>query len=130
MKVVINKICKAPLVTAVDNLPSVKVMDWTSNSNGLTLALTARHVELYGTRAPANRLQQFQKHDALSSVLRSLASLVSSDSVARRSLSSLEKPGFPCPVRAVLCPVKCRQVTVKKKRVETFRNIRYPVGRI
>ena len=44
MKVVINKICKAPLVTAVDNLPSVKVMDWTSNSNGLTLALTARHV--------------------------------------------------------------------------------------
>ena len=38
MKVVINKICKAPLVTAVDNLPSVKVMDWTSNSNGLTLS--------------------------------------------------------------------------------------------
>ena len=50
--------------------------------------------------------------------------------MARRSLSSSEKPGFPCPVRAVLCPVKCRQVTLKKKRVETFRNIRYPVGRI
>ena len=31
-------------------------------------------------------VQQFQKHDALSRVLRSLASLVSSDSVARRSL--------------------------------------------
>ena len=25
------------------------------------------------------------------------------------------------------CPVKCREVTVKKKRVETFRNIRYLV---
>ena len=24
-----------------------------------------------------------------------------------------------------VCPVKCREVTVKKKRVETFRNIRY-----
>ena len=29
-----------------------------------------------------------------------------------------------------LCPVKCREVTVKKKRVETFRNIRYGDGRI
>ena len=27
-------------------------------------------------------------------------------------------------------PVKCREVTVKKKRVETFRNIRYGDGRI
>ena len=24
--------------------------------------------------------------------------------------------------------MKCQEVTVKKKRVETFRNIRYPVG--
>ena len=29
-----------------------------------------------------------------------------------------------------VCPVKCREVTVKKKRVETFRNIRYGDGRI
>ena len=29
-----------------------------------------------------------------------------------------------------LCPVKCREVTVKKKRVETFRNIRYVRPRI
>ena len=29
-----------------------------------------------------------------------------------------------------MCPAKCREVTVKKKHVETFRNIRYPVGRI
>ena len=29
-----------------------------------------------------------------------------------------------------LCPVKCGEVTVKKKRVETFRNIRYGDGRI
>ena len=28
------------------------------------------------------------------------------------------------------CPVKYREVTVKKKRVETFRNIRYGDGRI
>ena len=26
--------------------------------------------------------------------------------------------------------MKCREVTAKKKRVETFRNIRYPVGRV
>ena len=26
--------------------------------------------------------------------------------------------------------MKCREVTVKKKRVETFRNIRYAVGRV
>ena len=30
----------------------------------------------------------------------------------------------------LVCPVKCREVTVKKKRVETFRNIRYGDGRI
>ena len=29
-----------------------------------------------------------------------------------------------------VCPVKCREVTVKKKRVETFRDIRYGDGRI
>ena len=27
--------------------------------------------------------------------------------------------------RDIVCPVKCREVTVKKKRVETFRKIRY-----
>ena len=31
--------------------------------------------------------------------------------------------------RVIVCPVKCREVTVKKKRVETFRNIRYGDGR-
>ena len=25
-------------------------------------------------------------------------------------------------LRCIVCPVKCREVTVKKKRVETFRN--------
>ena len=30
----------------------------------------------------------------------------------------------------IVCPMKCREVTVKKKRVETFRNIRYGDGRI
>ena len=30
----------------------------------------------------------------------------------------------------IVCPVKCREVTVKKKRVGTFRKIRYPVGRV
>ena len=29
-----------------------------------------------------------------------------------------------------VCLVKCREVTVKKKRVQTFRNIRYGDGRI
>ena len=31
---------------------------------------------------------------------------------------------------APVCPVKCGELTVKKKRVETFRNIRYGDGRI
>ena len=30
--------------------------------------------------------------------------------------------------RLTVCPMKCREVTVKKKRVETFRNIRYGDG--
>ena len=32
------------------------------------------------------------------------------------------------PCQRSVCPVKCREVTVKKKRVETFRNIRYGDG--
>ena len=37
-------------------------------------------------------------------------------------------PNVQCYIK--VCPVKCREVTVKKKRVETFRNIRYGDGRI
>ena len=48
----------------------------------------------------ANRVQQFQKHDALSIVLRSLASA---------TLSA-----------TCIVSVKCRNVTMKKKHVETF----------
>ena len=120
-KIIVNKICKAPVVTAVDNLPSVKVMEWTSNSNGLTLALTAR-------RGMSSRMVLGPMLIAFSSFRR------------RRSLQGSAKPDFPCLVRLSgatlplffgearlpLGPVKCREVTVKKKRVETFR---YPVGR-
>ena len=37
---------------------------------------------------------------------------------------------LPCESNVHSGPVKCREVTVKKKRVETFRNIRYGDGRI
>ena len=35
-----------------------------------------------------------------------------------------------CEIQRSVCPMKCREVTVKKKRVETFRNIRYGDSRI
>ena len=46
--------------------------------------------------------------------------------MTKMSLTGLCRVNPACTV----CPVKCREVTVKKKRVETFRNIQYPVGRI
>ena len=67
-------------LATVDNFPSVKIMD---------IKLERSHVSYCSvciTVCYSAHVQQFQKHDALSSVLRSLASLVSSDSVARCSL--------------------------------------------
>ena len=48
-----------------------------------------------------------------------------SRSVSSREVRLHDQDGL-CRVNPTYkCPVKCREVTVKKKRVETFRNIRY-----